>query len=60
MIDYWLLAAFGVICIIIAYFFGIQVGHDKAINDMIKHFEEETARDLQRIKEGHKEDDSKR
>ena len=59
MINYWLLVGFGILCIIIAYFFGFEAGHDKAIRDMIKHFEEETARDLQRIKEG-KNNDSKR
>ena len=59
MINYWLLVGFGIFCIIIAYMLGFQVGHDKAINDLIKHFEEETARDLQRIKEG-ENNDSKR
>ena len=59
MIDYWLLAAFGVVCIIIAYFVGYGIGYDKSLEDIIKHTNEEIARDLQMIKEG-KQNDSKR
>ena len=44
MIDYWLLAAFGVIYIIIAYLFSviyIIIAYLFGFENMIKHFEDE-------------------
>ena len=56
MSDYVLLVIAGIICIIIAYGLGFESGHDKAIKDIIKHFDEEMARDYNKIKEGKQND----
>lgn len=58
MSDYWLLVIAGIICIIIAYGLGYESGHDSAIRDILKHFDEEKAREANE-KEG-KQDDCKR
>lgn len=41
MNDYWWLVIACIACIIIAYGLGYEVGHDRAIEDIIKHFDDE-------------------
>ena len=55
MSDYWLLVIAGIICIIIAYGLGFESGHDSAIRDILKHFDEEKAHETNE-KEGKQND----
>lgn len=45
MNNYWIIICVALVFILIAYSIGYECGFDHAVNDMIKHLEEEKTRD---------------